>query len=382
MPRAEISLDEIKNPTDTEILQVLREVTSGLRELHERGIIHRDLKPPNILKHETRWKLADFGIARDTEIGTGDPTFVGWGTSDYMAPELWEGQAPTVKTDLYALGCIGYALLAGSPPFAGRDADGCRKGHLYEAPPSLGRGHTLLRSLVQRLLSKDPATRPQDARDVHERLGRIGVPLSPIQEDIQALAGQHDVERASQDAQVTEVRAAAAQRSAMVRQAMADLKQACEEALDLIQAAVPGGVLRELSRAYRDSTFLIQDENGYLKFLVWPEEMAADREDPILIAGQINGGNRRHRGEVVLANIVSELRDGRVEWSILRFRPSGLGRYELGPLDAEHGFGPEVFRRERYPMLIPGLRLWTMDRQLLSAEALLALFRAALALPG
>jgi serine/threonine-protein kinase len=44
------------------------------------GIIHRDLKPANVLRYAGRWKLADFGIARDQEIGTQDPTFVGWGS--------------------------------------------------------------------------------------------------------------------------------------------------------------------------------------------------------------------------------------------------------------------------------------------------------------
>jgi eukaryotic-like serine/threonine-protein kinase len=78
------------------------------------GIIHRGLKPANVLRYAGRWKLADFGIARDQEIGTQDPTFVGWGSFPYMAPELWELKSPTIKTDLYALGCLAYELLAGS----------------------------------------------------------------------------------------------------------------------------------------------------------------------------------------------------------------------------------------------------------------------------
>ncbi len=383
MPRADKSLDEIGTPTDAETLQIIREITAGLRELHERGIIHRDLKPPNILRHEDRWVLADFGIARDTEIGTGDPTFVGWGTFDYMAPELWELRSPTVKTDLYALGCLGYELLAGSPPFAGRDPDGCRNGHMHEMPRPLERGNPQLRSLIQRLLNKDPATRPQDARDVHERLGRIAVPLSVSQQELQALAVVHAMERAALSVRAAEARQAADVRDTLIRQSVADLKQVCEEALELILAALPGAVLKEQGRDYRDSTFLIRHEDAYLKVFLWEDPVAADGDDPILIGGQVNGGNRRHRGEIPLANIVSELRDGRIEWFLLRFRASGFGRYRSPvDLDIEHGFPQEVFRRERFRMLHPAVHIWSMNRQPLSAETFLTLFQAALALPG
>ena len=121
MTRADGALAAASTPMDeAEVAPVLVDIATGLQDLHAIGIIHRDLKPANVLRHTGRWKLADFGIARDQEIGTQDPTFVGWGSLPYMAPELWELKSPTIKTDLYALGCLGFELLAAAPDFRSR----------------------------------------------------------------------------------------------------------------------------------------------------------------------------------------------------------------------------------------------------------------------
>jgi serine/threonine protein kinase len=113
-------------------------------------VIHRDLKPSNVLLRQGKWKLSDFGIARDADLGTGDPTFAGFGTIPYMAPELWEGRSPTFKTDLYAVGCIAVELLTGRPPFAGPDY---RRQHLTEAPSGLNQLHNAaLRDIVLRIV--------------------------------------------------------------------------------------------------------------------------------------------------------------------------------------------------------------------------------------
>ena len=62
-----------------------------------------NLKPQNVLRVGERVVLSDFGIARDAEVGTQDPTFKGWGSVRYMAPEVLRGESPTVKSDLYVL---------------------------------------------------------------------------------------------------------------------------------------------------------------------------------------------------------------------------------------------------------------------------------------
>jgi len=168
---------------EAEVVPVLVDIATGLQDLHSIGIIHRDLKPANVLRHAGRWKLADFGIARDQEIGTQDPTFAGWGSFPYMAPELWELKSPAVKTDLYALGCLGYELLAGAPPYTG-DQAAVRAGHLAQAPPEAPCGDVVLKSLIGRLIAKRPEDRPQDARAVLDRLRRALVARGPVQESI------------------------------------------------------------------------------------------------------------------------------------------------------------------------------------------------------
>jgi hypothetical protein len=184
---------------EAEAVPVLVDIATGLQDLHSILILLRDLKPANVLRHSGRWKLADFGIARDQEIGTQEPTFAGGGTPYYMAPELWELKSPTVKTDLYAFGCLGYELLAGVRPYTG-DLMAIRAGHLTQAPPQAPCSDAVLRNLISRLMAKRPEERPQDAHAVLERLRRALVARAPVQEAIARGLGTHAAEQARADA--------------------------------------------------------------------------------------------------------------------------------------------------------------------------------------
>ena len=209
MPRAEGgALADASLPlAEAEAVPVLVDIATGLQDLHSILILHRDLKPANVLCHSGRWKLADFGIARDQEIGTQDPTFAGGGTPYYMAPELWELKSPTVKTDLYALGCLGYELLAGVQPYTG-DLMAIRAGHLTQAPPQAPCSDAVLRNLIGRLMAKRPEDRPQDARAVLERLRRTLIARTPVQEAIARGLGAHAAEQARADAEQSAAQAA------------------------------------------------------------------------------------------------------------------------------------------------------------------------------
>lgn len=124
MPLADRSLatelaDHQNGLAEDALLPVLRDITTGLVELHAAGIVHRDLKPDNVLLYDGRWCVADFGISRDLDVRTATVTFQGVGTVPYVAPERWRSQPATRKSDLYALGCIAYELATGHTVFTG-----------------------------------------------------------------------------------------------------------------------------------------------------------------------------------------------------------------------------------------------------------------------
>ena len=151
---------------------ILEDIVNGLLEACD--LVHRDLKPRNILLHEGRWKIADFGLARFLEESTSLNTVMEGMTAPYAAPEQWNLEPASHATDVYALGCIAYALLTGRPPFQGRSRADYKSQHLTVAPPSLQNATPLLRSLVAMMLRKPPQSRPELPR-VREQLQRISV---------------------------------------------------------------------------------------------------------------------------------------------------------------------------------------------------------------
>lgn len=101
-------------------VRIAEQVCDALAAAHDAGVVHRDVKPANILiSDEGRVKVCDFGIARIADRAqaalTAPATVVG--TSSYMAPEQVLGEPVDARTDLYALGCVLYAMLTGRPPF-------------------------------------------------------------------------------------------------------------------------------------------------------------------------------------------------------------------------------------------------------------------------
>ncbi|KAF9344039.1 pkb-activating kinase-like protein, partial [Mortierella sp. AD094] len=100
------------------------QILTAVEYVHNQGVIHRDLKPENILLDNRMYiKLTDFGTAKmlePSEDGTESDranSFVG--TAEYVSPELLTEKAACKSSDLWALGCIIYQLLAGRPPFKG-----------------------------------------------------------------------------------------------------------------------------------------------------------------------------------------------------------------------------------------------------------------------
>ncbi|HUP20479.1 MAG TPA: bifunctional serine/threonine-protein kinase/formylglycine-generating enzyme family protein, partial [Gemmatimonadota bacterium] len=106
-----------------EAVSIAEEVGEALESAHGHGVVHRDVKPDNILLIEGRVYVADFGIARAIEAAGGaqlTATGIAVGTPAYMSPEQATGsERVDHRTDVFALGCVLYEMLAGEPPHAG-----------------------------------------------------------------------------------------------------------------------------------------------------------------------------------------------------------------------------------------------------------------------
>ena len=109
----------------------------GLAHAHARGVVHRDIKPGNVLLGVNgEIKLTDFGLVHATESGEGVGDSMLLGTPAYMAPEQLQMRTRDFGpwTDLYAVGCMAWALATGAPPF-GRELKDALRGHLHEDAP-------------------------------------------------------------------------------------------------------------------------------------------------------------------------------------------------------------------------------------------------------
>jgi hypothetical protein len=371
---------------EVEVVPVLVDIATGLQDLHATGIIHRDLKPANVLRHAGRWKLADFGIARDQEIGTQDPTFAGWGSFPYMAPELWELKSPTIKTDLYALGCLGYELLADAPPYTG-DQAALRAGHLTQAPPEAPCGDVVLKSLIGRLLAKHPEDRPQDARAVLDRLRRALVPHGPVQESIARGLGAHAAEQARAAAGQSAAQAVEDARRQQITQGKADLREIVNDALSDLQAVEADATSDERgtvgSSFAATPSFSLTAGGVRLRIDLW-EGMTTNQPvpgDTMVLAGCVMITNPGYTTELNAANLVYERAGDRLTWQIYRFRSSIVppDRYRYGPYGRTHGLRHGEFfdPAERSFMLHPVMHVWNKTVTALTAETLLELFQEA-----
>ncbi|MBA3498423.1 MAG: protein kinase [Gemmatimonadales bacterium] len=122
-------------------LRITREVADALEYAHQHNVVHRDIKPANILLSAGHAIVADFGVGRAiTAAASAERTEPGLavGTPEYMSPEQAAGDAAVDgRSDVYALACVLYEMLAGDPPFQGRTPRSVLARHLHDPPPSL-----------------------------------------------------------------------------------------------------------------------------------------------------------------------------------------------------------------------------------------------------
>src|SRR5688572_27265625 len=166
-------------------VNIAREAADALACAHGQGIIHRDIKPENILLSGGHAIVADFGIARAIDIaGVRQLTRTGMGgpgTPAYMSPEQLLGDRPVdSRSDIYSLGCVLYEMLAGKPPFPGKDGFVKR---FTEPPPhiaSLRRdAPPWVDDVIAKALAKDPDDRYRTAGDFVTALSKPVATVRP-----------------------------------------------------------------------------------------------------------------------------------------------------------------------------------------------------------
>ena len=165
-------------PDDAE--RMLRETAWALGYAHAHGVVHRDLTLENILLERStgRALLADFGLAGASEAVESAPIF---GTPGFLAPEIIRGEPATPRSDLYALGVVGYTALSGRPPFEAETASQLLAKHLVQpaaplAPLARGASRRLI-EVIEACLAKDPDARPNDPPAFLARLERAPEPV-------------------------------------------------------------------------------------------------------------------------------------------------------------------------------------------------------------
>jgi TolB-like protein len=154
------------------------EVAQALSYAHAQGIVHRDIKPENILLSEGHAVVADFGLARAVTTASDErltETGLSLGTPAYMSPEQASAEHNLDgRSDLYALGCVLYEMLAGQPPFTGSTAQAILARHAIDPVPSLRTVRATVpagvEAAISRALNKVPADRFARAADFAEAL--------------------------------------------------------------------------------------------------------------------------------------------------------------------------------------------------------------------
>jgi serine/threonine-protein kinase len=168
-------------PVD-QAVRIASQVLSALNYAHAHNVIHRDIKPENILLEDGEAVVADFGVARAIEAAGEErltETGLALGTPAYMSPEqATASRALDGRSDLYAVGCVLYEMLAGQPPFTGVTAQQLLARHAMDPVPPLRTVRETvpdtLERTVTRALAKVPADRFPTAAAFAQALAEPG----------------------------------------------------------------------------------------------------------------------------------------------------------------------------------------------------------------
>ncbi len=179
--------------SESEALNVLRQMGDALEHIHGEHLVHRDIKPENIiLKADGTAKLADMGLAVDKEIHAKrriTKAGVAMGTPFYLSPEQVQGEEEIdIRSDLYSLGATIYEMVTGKPPFEGETAAVVMLKHLHEQVPS---PHDIDRQIsigfchiIEKLMAKNPDDRYRTPAELVEDVKAVQAGNPPLSERV------------------------------------------------------------------------------------------------------------------------------------------------------------------------------------------------------
>jgi serine/threonine protein kinase len=174
--------------SQSRVIHILKQACGSLAEAHAAGLVHRDIKPSNLMlcRRGGIWdviKVLDFGLVRELEQSPAEPAITITtgltGTPLYISPEaIGDTTAVSPRSDLYALGAVGYYLLVGDHVFSGNSVIEVCGHHLRTIPdpPSTRTDQPVapgLDELILACLEKDPKDRPSDALAMLARLEEL-----------------------------------------------------------------------------------------------------------------------------------------------------------------------------------------------------------------
>ncbi len=158
--------------SQSEAVDYLRQIASGLAAVHKKNVLHRDLKPGNImLRSDGSIALIDFGLAKRAKLESAitDKGEI-FGTPYYMSPEQGHGSPVSERSDIYSLGAIFFELLTKRKPYSGDTAMGIIYKHAQAAIPLLPPHLSHHQALINLMMAKLPQDRLQSAAEIGEWL--------------------------------------------------------------------------------------------------------------------------------------------------------------------------------------------------------------------
>lgn len=170
-------LKDYKKLTPEQTVDIMDAVLAGLAAAHKAGIVHRDLKPENVLlADDGRIKLGDFGLARAASANTATGQAL-LGTIAYLSPELVTRGVADARSDIYAVGIMMYEMLTGEQPYVGEAPMAIAYQHANDQVPTPSSKNPAVPAELDELVlwatNRDPEARPDDAREMLERLREV-----------------------------------------------------------------------------------------------------------------------------------------------------------------------------------------------------------------